>query len=72
MKRISGPRRSLTNASPSETRVYRTHSDRQRAVKQMARRSTFNYFVLYLDTQGLAIACGVAVWVGPRGNYIDW
>jgi len=69
MKRISIGR-SFSDCSPYETRVYRTHADRKRALKQLRR--YYNYFILYLDTKGLALSCGFAAWVGPRGEYVDY
>jgi hypothetical protein len=64
--------RSRRDCSPFSTRVYRTVADRNRALKQLAKRS-FNYFICYrsANPDGPALSCGFANWVGPRGTYID-
>lgn len=67
MRTISSGR-SRSDCSPYFTRVYRTHSDRARALAMLRRR--YNYFILYLDTQGIALCVGVCNWM-PRGEYVD-
>lgn len=59
--------RSMADCSPSVTRVYRNEADRRRALTQLRRR--YNYFVPYLDVQGVALAYGCCNWK-PVGEYV--
>ena len=52
-------------------RTYKTPADRNRAIAALGRRG-WNYFVCYLDVQGLALYFSTAAWVGPGSRYVNW